>query len=565
MKTLLIANRGEIAIRIARSAAEAGLATVVVHGEDDADALHVRAGDRAVALRGQGPAPYLDAAQLVAAALATGCDAVHPGYGFLSERPDFARACLAAGLKWVGPAPDTLALLGDKARACALAAEAGLPVLAGTRGPTSLAQAEAFFAAHGAGRGVMVKAIAGGGGRGMRPVHRAEDLAEAWARCRSEAQAAFGHGEVYVEQFFPRARHIEVQVAGDGHDALHLWERECSLQRQRQKLVEIAPAPGLDPALRQRLLDAAVALARAARLENLATVEFLVDAGDHATGAPAFAFIEANARLQVEHTVTEAVTGLDLVALQLGLARGQRLADLGLDAATLPAPRGTALQARVNLETMAQDGSARPTAGRLTAYEPPGGWGLRVDGCGCAGWQTQPRFDPLLAKLIVHVSETGDAGLAAAARKAVRALGEFRLTGVDHNIGFLQALLRHPALSAAGLHTRFVDEHLAALRDASPSRPAHATGPGPRGAGGPPRRGRPDARHHRRPRSADGRTGARRPAAAGAGGDEDAAPGHRARRRPAARLCGGGGRQRGRGPAARAPAAKRRRRRRPGR
>ncbi len=469
MKRLLIANRGEIAIRIARSAADLGLASVAVFSEDDAAALHTRACDQALPLRGQGPAPYLDAAQLVATALAAGCDAVHPGYGFLSENADFARRCAQAGLVFVGPDPATLDAFGDKAQARALAQAAGVPVMAGTARATTLDEALAFFAALPAGTGLMLKAVAGGGGRGMRVVQSADDLAAAWALCQGEAQQAFGNPALYVEQLFPRARHIEVQVVGDGSGAVsHLWERECSLQRQRQKLIEIAPAPGLHPAVRQRLLDAALAMARAARYRSLGTFEFLVDATDAGPEA-AFAFIEANARLQVEHTVTEAVTGLDLVAVQLRISRGATLADLGLVQAQIPPPRGMALQARVNLETMAADGTARPAGGVLTAFEAPGGPGLRVDACGYAGYRTSPRFDALIAKLIVHLP--GD-DLALLARKTERALAEFRIGGSATNIGFLRALLRHPALAGAGVHTRFVDEHITALL-------ADAARPGP--------------------------------------------------------------------------------------
>ncbi|MBS0360193.1 MAG: carbamoyl-phosphate synthase large subunit, partial [Proteobacteria bacterium] len=240
MHKLLIANRGEIAVRIARTAAEMGLATVAVFSEDDAASLHTRKADAAVGLKGSGPAAYLDIAQVVAAAKDAGCDAVHPGYGFLSENAAFARACAAAGLVFVGPEPDALELFGDKGRARTLAQALSVPVLAGTDGPTTLEDALAFLKGEGNGA-VMVKAVAGGGGRGMRPVTSADDLPAAYERCASEAKAAFGNGDLYVERFLPHARHIEVQVLGDGRSAVHLWDRECSLQRQRQKLVEIAP------------------------------------------------------------------------------------------------------------------------------------------------------------------------------------------------------------------------------------------------------------------------------------------------------------------------------------
>ncbi|HZZ32713.1 MAG TPA: biotin carboxylase N-terminal domain-containing protein, partial [Phenylobacterium sp.] len=387
MQKLLIANRGEIAVRIARTAAEMGIATVAVFSEDDAASLHTRKADEAVGLKGSGPAAYLDIAQVIAAAKAAGCDAAHPGYGFLSENAAFARACAEAGLTFVGPTPATLELFGDKGRARGLAQSCGVPVLAGTDGPTTLAEARAFFEGPGWGA-VMVKAVAGGGGRGMRPVTHVDDLAAAFERCASEAKAAFGNGDLYVERFLPHARHIEVQILGDGSVVSHLWDRECSLQRQRQKLVEIAPADVLPMALRERLLAAAVKLGQAAGYKSLGTMEFLVD-------GEAFVFIEGNARLQVEHTVTEEVTGLDLVRLQLQVADGASLATLGLTQAEVPAPRGHAVQFRVNLETMAADGSAKPAGGLIAAFEPPSGPGIRVDGFGYAGYRTSARFDSL--------------------------------------------------------------------------------------------------------------------------------------------------------------------------
>lgn len=327
MQKLLIANRGEIAIRIARTAALLGLPTVGVHSEDDAASLHVRRCDEAFALPGLGPAAYLNASAIVALALREGADAVHPGYGFLSESAAFAQQCADARLTFVGPTPATLEAFGDKAMARAIAQRCGVPTLDGLNGATSLAEAEAFLRDLGPGGAVMVKAIAGGGGRGMRPVTRVEDLAPAFERCASEALAAFGSGDLYVERLLPRARHIEVQILGDGSgEVVHLWDRDCSAQRQRQKVVEFAPALWLDPAVRARLLSAAVELGRAVDYRGVGTIEFLVDAD----GGDGFAFIEANARLQVEHTVTEAVTGLDLVQLQLEVAGGRTLTELGL-------------------------------------------------------------------------------------------------------------------------------------------------------------------------------------------------------------------------------------------
>ena len=461
LKKLLVANRGEIAIRIIRAAAEMGIASVAVYSDDDAKSLHTRKADEAHGLLGAGVAPYLDIAQIIAAAVQRGCDSVHPGYGFLSENAAFARACAEADLVFVGPSPDTLDLFGDKAAARALAQRCGVPVLAGTDGPTSLDGARSFLSGLGPDGAIMIKAVAGGGGRGMRPVHHHDDLAAAYERCRSEAQAAFGNGDVYIERLFPRARHIEVQVVGDGTGAVsHLWERECSVQRQRQKLIEIAPAPGLGPTTRAHLLEAAKRLAESVRYRNIGTFEFLVEA----TGEDAsFAFIEANARLQVEHTVTEEITGIDLVKVQLEIAGGASLLDLDLLQASIPAPRGIALQVRVNMETMAPDGTARPGGGTLTAFEPPTGPGIRIDAFGYAGYRTSPRFDSLLAKLIVHVR---NGGLAAAADKAYRALSEFRIIGVPTNIAFLQTILRHPEFRGGHAHTRFVEERIADLLDA---------------------------------------------------------------------------------------------------
>ncbi|WP_309605631.1 carboxyl transferase domain-containing protein [Phenylobacterium sp.] len=466
MQKLLIANRGEIAVRIARTAAEMGIATVAVYSQDDAASLHIRKADEAVALQGSGPAAYLDIAHVVAAATAAGCDAVHPGYGFLSENAAFARACAEAGLTFVGPTPETLALFGDKGRARRLAQRCGVPVLPGTDGPTSLEDARAFFAGLGPGGAVMVKAVAGGGGRGMRPVMQPTDLAAAFERCASEAQAAFGAGDLYVEQFLPRARHIEVQIVGDGASVVHLWDRECSLQRQRQKVVEIAPADMLPMDLRERLFAAAVSLGQAAAYKSLGTIEFLVE-------EDRFVFIEGNARLQVEHTVTEEVTGLDLVRLQLQIAAGRSLGELRLSQGDVPAPRGHAVQVRVNLETMAADGSARPAGGLLTAFEPPSGPGVRVDGFGYAGYRTSARFDSLLAKLIVHVGPdlTREAGLSRAVAKAYRALAEFRLEGSATNIAFLQNLLAQPAVASGDIHTRYIEEQMADLAGVSQAHP----------------------------------------------------------------------------------------------
>src|SRR5580658_7337527 len=400
--SLLIANRGEIAIRIMRAAAEMGIRTVAVFPDDDSNSLHTRKADEARRLSGVGAAAYLDGEQIIALAKQAGCDAIHPGYGFLSENAAFARRCAAENITFVGPRAAILELFGDKVQARALAGRCGVPILRGTAGPTSLEQAREFFSSLGDGASMMIKAVAGGGGRGMRAISRIDEIDEAYKRCQSEARTSFGNSDVYVEQLMPRARHIEVQIIGDGTGAVsHLWERECSIQRRNQKIVEIAPSPTLPPAVRDRLTGAAVRVAKEVRYNSLGTFEFLVDA-TRGEGEPAFAFIEANPRLQVEHTVTEEVTGIDIVKAQLLLASGATLAELHLTQKEIPAPRGFAIQARINMESMGADGTAKPSGGTLTAFEVPSGPGVRVDTFGYAGYVTNPNFDSLLAKLIAY-------------------------------------------------------------------------------------------------------------------------------------------------------------------
>ncbi len=468
MTRLLIANRGEIAIRIMRAAAELGVKTVAVFSEDDALSLHIRKADEARPLRGSGVAAYLDGEQIIAIAKEAGCDAIHPGYGFLSENAGFARRCAEEGLIFVGPRAEVLALFGDKIQARALAVHCGVPVLPGTSEPTSLEQARAFLASLGEGSAMVIKAVAGGGGRGMRVVSHPQEIEEAYARCQSEAFQSFGNGDVYVEQLIPCARHIEVQILGDGSGAVsHLGERECTIQRRHQKLVEIAPSPTLSKGLRDRLTAAATQLAAAVRYNNIGTFEFLVDA-NAASDDASFAFIEANPRLQVEHTVTEEVTGVDLVQMQLQLAAGRSLAELGLQQDQTPQPRGFALQVRVNMETMGADGSVKPGGGALTAFEPPSGPGVRVDSFGYVGYRTSPRFDSLLAKVIVHTKSTKFSDVAA---KAYRALCEFKIEGVPTNTLFLQSLLQRSEFVANQIYTRFVDVHIGEL--VTPTNGAH--------------------------------------------------------------------------------------------
>jgi len=459
---LFIANRGEIAIRIARAASELGIIGVAAYAPDDARAPHVERADEAVALSGEGVRAYLDIGGLIAAAKEASCDAVHPGYGFLSENAAFAHASADAGLVFVGPSPETLECFGDKARTRALAKSLGVPLVEGMDRATSLDEAEAFLAALGPGAAIMLKAIAGGGGRGMRVVDDPAKLKDAYARCRSEALTGFGSGELYVERLIRRARHVEVQVIGDGRSVVALGDRECTLQRRNQKLIEIAPAPSLDEAVRARIVEAALELAREAKLTSLCTFEFLIDRD--APWQEASAFIEANPRLQVEHTVTEEVTGLDLVQAQIAIAGGARLEALGIEPGAAVRSRGMAIEMRINAETMAPDGRALPSGGSVLRWEMPSGPGVRVDAGARQGTVVNPNYDPLLAKVIVHV---GQADLGALIRKARRALSEVRVAGVGTNARFVQALLERPEVAAGDVDTRFIERNGVALAKAA--------------------------------------------------------------------------------------------------
>ncbi|QNK71496.1 carboxyl transferase domain-containing protein [Variovorax sp. PAMC26660] len=466
---VLIANRGEIAVRLVRALRDLGIASVAVHARDDASALHVQLADVAVALDATGPSAYLDIAALIAIARAQGCDAVHPGYGFLSERADFAQACADAGLVFIGPTPEQLGLFGDKARARALAAQCDVPVMPGSTGAVTLAQAQAFFAQqHAQGAGVMVKAIGGGGGRGMRAVLKAEELPEAHARCMSEAKAAFGIEGVYVERLMRNARHIEVQVLGDGQAVASLGERECTLQRRFQKLVEIAPSPSLPEALRAQVTQAALRMAKTVDYRSLGTFEFLVDA--ESSTLP-FVFIEANPRLQVEHTVTEAVTGLDLVQLQIAVAAGESLNALGVEADRTAPQRGFAIQWRINAETLDAQGNARPSGGTLSRFDLPAGPGVRVDTHGYTGLAPSPHYDTLLAKLIV---QSPSPRFADALRRSLRALDECHIDGIATNLSLLRAIAARPEFATQAVHTRFVEAHLGDLLAAAASLEKHA-------------------------------------------------------------------------------------------
>jgi acetyl/propionyl-CoA carboxylase alpha subunit/acetyl-CoA carboxylase carboxyltransferase component len=456
---LLVANRGEIAVRIMRAAAELGISTVAVFPKDDAASLHTRRADETRLLTGAGVSAYLDMDQMISIAKETGCCMIHPGYGFLSENAAFARRCVEEGIQFVGPSPETLELFGDKARALALAAQLNVPVLPCETRSVTLDRAKAFFASLGPGCAMMIKAVAGGGGRGMRVVFSAQEVEEAYARCRSEARQAFGIDDVYVEKRMPTARHIEVQIVGDGSGCVsHLYERECSIQRCHQKIVEIAPCPSLSPGLRAKLTADALKMAKKVNYGNVGTFEFLVDV-DAGENAP-YAFIEANPRLQVEHTVTEEVMDLDLVKVQLQLAAGKSLADLKLLQQDIPAPMGYAVEVRINMETMGQDGTIRPAGGTLKVFEAPSGRGVRTDACGYVGFQSNPNFDSLLAKLIGH-SRSPD--FKDAVLRTYRALCEFKIDGVRTNLSFLQNILRHPDFISNHIHTGFVEDHRALL------------------------------------------------------------------------------------------------------
>jgi acetyl-CoA carboxylase biotin carboxylase subunit len=450
IRRLLIANRGEIALRIIRACREMAIETVAVYSDADAMARHVRAADFAVRL---GPAPasesYLNIDAVVGAARSSGADAVHPGYGFLSERAAFAEACAAAGLIFVGPPAEALARMGSKIEARALMEQAGVPVVPG-RTPRDQSDEGIASAATTIGMPVLIKASAGGGGKGMRAAHDAKALAEAIPAARREALSAFGDGTLYVERLIQRPRHVEIQIFADAHgNAVHLFERECSLQRRHQKIVEESPSPALTPLVRRRMGDAAVAAAQTAGYRNAGTIEFLLEGqGDEAK----FYFLEMNTRLQVEHPVTELVTGTDLVRAQLLVAMGHALpwrqADLE--------QRGHAIECRVYAEDPAS--GFLPQAGPLLLYREPGGPGIRVDSGVEEGSDVPVQYDPMLAKVIAH-DETRDA----AAARAAAALRAFPILGVRTNVAFLIRILDHPVFRAGDLHTGFVDEHAAEL------------------------------------------------------------------------------------------------------
>jgi pyruvate carboxylase len=451
IRKLLVANRSEIAIRVFRSSHELGIRTVAMYSHEDRFALHRFKADEAyrAGRPGEPLRAYLDVEGVIALAREHDIDAIHPGYGFLSENATFARACADAGLVFVGPRPEILEQLGDKVVARRIAQQAGVPILAGSEAVIRT-DAEARALADRLGYPVIVKAAMGGGGRGMRVAATADQLGPALEQARREAGSAFGVPDVFLEKYVQRARHIEVQLLGDRHGHLvHLFDRDCSLQRRHQKIVEIAPAPNLDSAVRLRLLDAALAVGRAVGMDNAGTVEFLVDAD---TGS--FYFIEVNPRIQVEHTVTEQVTGFDIVKSQILIAQGRPLSDtdIGLGDQANVVPHGFALQCRVTTEDPAN--KFIPDYGRLSHYRSASGMGIRLDaGTAFSGAVITPFYDSLLVKVTAHGLRFLDA-----CRRMERCLQEFRVRGVKTNIPFLLNLLHHPSFLAGGFTTRFIDE-----------------------------------------------------------------------------------------------------------
>jgi acetyl-CoA carboxylase biotin carboxylase subunit len=460
-KKILIANRGEIAVRVMRACRELGIATVAVYSEADREALHVRRADQACRL---GPAAasesYLDIDKVLEAARRTGAEAVHPGYGFLSENAEFARRCAQAGVKFIGPEAAAMEEMGWKTRARQKAAAAGVPTVPGSGALPSAKEAEA--AAQELGYPVLVKAAAGGGGKGMRLVRQPGEMRSAFAAAESEALRAFGNGQIYLEKLLESPRHIEVQILGDEHGNLvYLGERECSLQRRHQKVLEESPSPLVDEALRRRMGETAVRLARAAAYTNAGTIEFLVDAGRN------FYFLEMNTRLQVEHPVTEMVTGLDLVQLQIRIAAGERLPFAQKDVQL----RGHAIECRIYAEDPEND--FFPSPGKITRLMTPAGPGIRDESGVYEGWTVPVEYDPLLSKLVAHAGSRPDA-----IARMQRALEEYFVGGIATNLMLFRRILRHPEFVAGKLDTglleRMLGEFAAEGGRATPAREGEA-------------------------------------------------------------------------------------------
>ena len=440
-KKVLIANRGEIALRVIRACKELGLETVAVYSTADRDSLHVRFADDDVCI-GPGPSreSYLLVPRLIAAAEITGADAIHPGYGFLAENADFAETVKASGLTFIGPTPAQIRSMGDKATARRLAKEAGVPTVPGS--PDTIADLdEALRVAGEIGYPVIIKATAGGGGKGMRVARNADEFGQSFTLAQNEALSAFGNGAVYIEKYLARPRHVEIQVMGDTHGrVVHLGERDCSVQRRHQKLIEEAPSPALTDDLRERMGEAAVQLAAAIGYCGAGTIEFLLDEDG------SFYFMEMNTRIQVEHPVTEMVTSFDLVKEQIRVAAGEPLSWLGNGLKL----RGHAIECRINAEDPYRN--FQPSPGTITAYHPPGGPGVRVDSHVYAGYQVPPFYDSLLAKVIVHGNCRDEA-----LTRMKNALETFVLEGVTTTIPFLGRVLRHPEFVAGKVDTKFLE------------------------------------------------------------------------------------------------------------
>ncbi len=452
-KKILIANRGEIAVRIIRACHEMGIAAVVVYSDVDRAALHVRKSDEAYPIGAPAASEsYLNMAKILDVAARSGADAIHPGYGFLSENAKFARACVDAGVKFIGPTAEAMNAMGSKTQARQAMERAEVPIVPGTsRGLDSIEQAEQVAARIG--YPVMLKAAAGGGGKGMRLVHTPQDLKSALEGARSEAERSFGDSEVYIEKAIINPRHIEMQVLADEHgNTVYLGERECSIQRRHQKVVEEAPSPIVDPDMRRRMGEVAVRVAQAAGYTNAGTVEFLVDQQKN------FYFLEMNTRLQVEHPVTELITGLDLVHLQIRIAAGERLPFTQDDVKL----RGHAIECRVYAED--PDNNYFPSPGKITLLLQPSGPGIRRDSGMYEGWTVPMDYDPLLAKLIGYGTDRDQA-----ISRLTRALNEYFVGGIKTNISLFRRILRHPDFHAAKLDTGFLDRMLKQKETAAPA------------------------------------------------------------------------------------------------
>ncbi|MBZ0284796.1 MAG: acetyl-CoA carboxylase biotin carboxylase subunit [Anaerolineae bacterium] len=444
LRKCLVANRGEIAVRIIRACHELGMQAVAVYSEVDANACHVQLADEAHPIGAASPTQsYLNASKLIEVAFTSSCDCLHPGYGFLSENEDFAAAVVAAGLTWVGPGADAIRLMGVKTEARALMEKAGVPLVPGFQSDTA-SDAEFIAAAEYIGFPVMVKAAGGGGGKGIRVVYAPDELPQALAGARAEAQKAFNDPRVFLERYIQTARHIEIQVLADAHgNTVHLFERECSAQRRHQKIIEESPSPLLDAETRQRMGKAAVEAARAVGYVNAGTVEFI------ATPSGEFYFLEMNTRLQVEHPVTELVTGFDLVKLQFRVASGETLPFTQADLQQ----RGHAIECRVYAED--SHNNFLPAVGPLLRFIPPDGPGIRVDSGVQSGDEITIHYDPMIAKIIVY-----DTNRAAAIERMMYALGQTVILGTITNLPFLRTLLVHPVFLAGDLDTGFIDAHL---------------------------------------------------------------------------------------------------------